>query len=88
MFMDVSLRRFSSSEAVSSRRQQINCRDVSKKCRIVACASSERNVDSGGESRIPSSKSSEGSFLTRNQTYALIKQQMEVAAKQEVTVRI
>lgn len=48
-----------------------------RRCGIVACASE-------GES--PTSSSSTSSFLSRTQTYALLKQQMEVAAKSEVSV--
>ncbi|GAB4845714.1 hypothetical protein Ancab_039117 [Ancistrocladus abbreviatus] len=59
--------------------------DGVKMCRIVLC-SSQRN--GGGESPSPSPISSSGgastsSFLSRSQTYALLKQQMEVAAKSE-----
>ncbi|KAK9684746.1 hypothetical protein RND81_10G228900 [Saponaria officinalis] len=57
-----------------------------KYCKIVAC-SSQRNV--GGESPSPSSTPNpnlgpgQGGFLTRTQTYAMLKLQMEVAAKAE-----
>lgn len=44
---------------------------------VVACASD-------GDSSISSTSSS--SFLSRTQTYALLKQQMEVAAKSEVSL--
>lgn len=58
------------------RRLGLNYRDHGRRtCRIVACAS-------GAESQ--SASSSSNSFLTRSQSYALLKQQMEVAAKSEV----
>ncbi|KAB1216625.1 Protein ApaG [Morella rubra] len=60
----------------STRRQWLNCRDLSRNCRIVACAS-QQNSDGGRAGR------SSSSFLSRSQTYALLKQQMEVAAKSE-----
>ncbi|XP_062114172.1 uncharacterized protein LOC133825212 [Humulus lupulus] len=57
-------------------------------CRITA-SSSDRDANGGGRSRSSSSSSSteSSSFLSRSQTYALLKQQMEVAAKSEVKVR-
>lgn len=76
----------------------LNCRNNSNSFRtfvIVACAA-ERN-SSGGESQssssdsgtahssIPGSGSSPNSLLSGTQTYALLKQQMEVAAKSEVS---
>lgn len=70
-------------EAIGGRRQTIGCR-------IVACSSPERNAGNGGERQSSGSRqssissSSARSFLSRNQTYALLKQQMEVAAKDEV----
>lgn len=59
----------------------------SKACRIIACAP-ERNGNGGGRSRSSSSNTSTtpSSFLSRSQTYALLKQQMEVATKSEVSV--
>ncbi|KAG9446366.1 hypothetical protein H6P81_012494 [Aristolochia fimbriata] len=48
-------------------------RDVTKTVKIVACASAKNEGDN----------SSAGSFLSRSKTYALLKQQMEVAAKSE-----
>ncbi|XP_062116249.1 uncharacterized protein LOC133830308 [Humulus lupulus] len=55
-------------------------------CRITA-SSSDRDANGGGRSRSSSSSSSSStessSFLSRSQTYALLKQQMEVAAKSE-----
>lgn len=69
-----------------SRRVGFGLRDLGAKgCRIVACASG-RNSNGGGRSRSSSSipSPSPSSFLTRSQTYALLKQQMEVAAKSEV----
>ncbi|XP_074381681.1 uncharacterized protein LOC141723712 isoform X1 [Apium graveolens] len=56
------------------RRSGLNYRYYGRTCRIVACAS-------GAESQ--SASSSSNSFLTRSQSYALLKQQMEVAAKSE-----
>ncbi|XP_059443103.1 uncharacterized protein LOC132175246 [Corylus avellana] len=65
-----------------TRRQWLNCRDFGRNCRIVACASQRNGNGSGaGPSSSPSSSSS--SFLSRSRTYALLKQQMEVAAKSE-----
>lgn len=60
------------------RRLGLNYRDQGRTCRIVACAS-------GAESQ--SASSSSKSFLSRSQSYALLKQQMEVAAKSEVISR-
>ncbi|GMH01272.1 hypothetical protein Nepgr_003111 [Nepenthes gracilis] len=57
--------------------------DGLRRCRIVACSFSQGN---GGESPSPSSNpisTSGSSFLSRSQTYALLKHQMEVAAKSE-----
>ncbi|KAK3035340.1 hypothetical protein RJ639_034048 [Escallonia herrerae] len=72
------------SEAAGSRRIGWDCRDNFRNCRIVACVS-ERN--GGGESEsqspTPSPSPATSSFLSRSQTYALLKQQMEVAAKSE-----
>lgn len=68
-----------------TRRQWLNCRDFAGNCRIVACASPRNGNGSGaGPSSSPSSSSS--SFLSRSRTYALLKQQMEVAAKSEVSL--
>ena len=68
-----------------TRRQWLNCRDFARNCRIVACASQRNGNGSGaGPSSSPSSSSS--SFLSRSRTYALLKQQMEVAAKSEVSL--
>ncbi|XP_050226044.1 uncharacterized protein LOC126675445 [Mercurialis annua] len=78
------------------RKQQqcvINLRDSSssyRKCRIVAC-SVERNENGGGASSSSSPGSDTGtgsdysasSLLSRTQTYALLKQQMDVAAQSE-----
>jgi len=69
-------------------RQCLNLRNYNRNCRIVAC-SVER--DGGGEGTSSSSSSSSSSdpspssFLSRSQTYAMLKQQMEVAAQSEVT---
>ncbi|XP_057464398.1 uncharacterized protein LOC130754241 isoform X1 [Actinidia eriantha] len=59
-----------------ARRPWLNGRDHAKALKIAAC-SSERN--SGGNGGLES----QSSFLSRSQTYALLKQQMEVAAKSE-----
>lgn len=68
------------------RRQCLSFRVSYRNCRIVAC-SVER--DGNGEGTISSSGSgsdhSPGSFLSRSQTYAMLKQQMKVAAQSEVT---
>ncbi|XAR72618.1 hypothetical protein NMG60_11019325 [Bertholletia excelsa] len=62
----------------------LNCKDHLRICGIVAC-SSETNASASGsggvESRSPNQN--QKSFLSRSQTYALLKQQMEVAAKSE-----
>ena len=50
-----------------------NCRGFRRNCRIVACASG-----GNGENQ------SASSFFSRSQTYALLKQQLLVAAKSEV----
>lgn len=57
------------------------CRNSPKAYRIVACSSDRSGV--GGESKSQSQNQSQSSFLSRSQTYALLKQQMEVAAKSE-----
>ncbi|XP_023000699.1 uncharacterized protein LOC111782842 [Cucurbita pepo subsp. pepo] len=58
-------------------------RAFGRTCRIVACAS-ERNGDGGGGKQSQSSSTSPSrSFLSRSETYALLKQQLEVAAKSE-----
>ncbi|XP_030495640.2 uncharacterized protein LOC115711438 [Cannabis sativa] len=57
-----------------------------RSCRISA-SSSERDANGGGRSQSSSSSSNSStdssSFLSRSQTYALLKQKMEVAAKSE-----
>lgn len=58
----------------------LNCRDQSKTWRIVACSS---EINSGGDGGGSGGVESQSSFLSRSQTYALLKQQMEVAAKSE-----
>ena len=63
----------------AARRPWLNGRDHAKALKIAAC-SSEKN--SGGNGGLESQ--SQSSFLSRSQTYALLKQQMEVAAKSEV----
>ncbi|GAV58367.1 UVR domain-containing protein/DUF525 domain-containing protein [Cephalotus follicularis] len=65
-----------------SRRQWLNCsrQQSGRDSRIVAC-SLEKSDNGGGPSPSPSINPS--SFLSRTQTYALLKQQMEVAAKSE-----
>ncbi|XP_050377877.1 uncharacterized protein LOC126795097 [Argentina anserina] len=70
------------------RRVRFGFRDFGRGARIVTCASeSERNGWSGSGSRSSSSSPGRGprpsSFLSRSQTYALLKQQMEVATKSE-----
>ncbi|XP_010248518.1 PREDICTED: uncharacterized protein LOC104591415 [Nelumbo nucifera] len=54
---------------------QRNCRDIPRTCKIIA--SSSENSGSGKASETTSS------FVSRSQTYAFLKQQMEVAAKSE-----
>ncbi|XP_048329105.1 uncharacterized protein LOC107418365 [Ziziphus jujuba] len=74
------------SEFGSRRRVGFGLRDLSgKDCRIVVACASGRNSNGGGRSQSSSSTPSQNpsSFLTRSQTYALLKQQMEVAAKSE-----
>ena len=54
---------------------------------VVGCASARKGSGcGGGRSRSSSSSSAMSSFLSRSQTYALLKRQMEVAAKSEVSV--
>lgn len=73
------------------RKQRLNCRHDNsnplRSCRIVACASEESQSPSSNSGSVrgsgPGPGSSQSSFLSRNQTYALLKQQMEVAAKAE-----
>ncbi|KAG6683701.1 hypothetical protein I3842_12G027000 [Carya illinoinensis] len=65
----------------STRKRWLNCRYFARNCRIVACASQRNSDGSGGADQ--SSSSSPSSFLSQSQTYALLKQQMEVAAKSE-----
>lgn len=72
------------------RRQCVNCinlkRTNPKRIRgIVACAV-ERNENGKGENESTSRSSSTSSFLSRSHTYALMKRQMEQAAKSEVCV--
>ncbi|XP_068667451.1 uncharacterized protein [Aristolochia californica] len=67
---------FSSRSGKSWPRQR-RSRDVIKTVRILACASEKNGEGSGGDI------SSTGSILSRSQTYALLKQKMEVAAKSE-----
>ncbi|XP_023542879.1 uncharacterized protein LOC111802666 [Cucurbita pepo subsp. pepo] len=57
-------------------------RAFGRNCWIVACAS-ERNGDGGGSQSQSASTSRSRSFLSRSETYALLKQQLEVAAKSE-----
>ncbi|KAG8652566.1 hypothetical protein MANES_06G106000v8 [Manihot esculenta] len=69
------------------RRHWLNCEDSARNFRIVAC-SVDRNGNGGGGSSSSSgsgmgSDKSANSFLSRTQTYALLKQQMEVAAQSE-----
>ncbi|CAK9164279.1 unnamed protein product [Ilex paraguariensis] len=65
-----------------TRRQWLNCRYHMRICKIVACTP-ERNIGGGGGGESGSRGGSSSSFLSRSQTYALLKQQMEVAAKSE-----
>lgn len=65
-------------------RQCLNLRNYNRNCRIVAC-SVERDGGGEGTSSSSSSDHSPSSFLSRSQTYAMLKQQMEVAAQSEVT---
>uniref|UniRef100_A0A7N0VLP4 UVR domain-containing protein n=1 Tax=Kalanchoe fedtschenkoi TaxID=63787 RepID=A0A7N0VLP4_KALFE len=62
---------------------RIGSRPLRRKCWIAACAPERNGV--GGESKSPSQKQnpSASSLFSRSQTYALLKQQMEVAAKSE-----
>ena len=73
--------------------QWFNSRDSSKNSRILACANNGNGNGPGqtpsstpSPSPIPSSSSSSSSssFFSRSQTYALLKQRLEVAAKSEV----
>ncbi|KAF3954551.1 hypothetical protein CMV_020116 [Castanea mollissima] len=84
---------FGGSEVGEIRRQQqqqqwFNPRDSSKNSRILACANNGNGngpgqTPSSTPSPIPSSSSSSSSFFSRSQTYALLKQRLEVAAKSE-----
>ncbi|KAL6973217.1 anthranilate phosphoribosyltransferase, partial [Sarracenia purpurea var. burkii] len=74
---------------IGTRRQWLNCTDRAKSWKIVAC-SSERNSGGnggggGGGGGVESQNQSQNqsSLLSRSLTYALLKQQMEVAAKSE-----
>lgn len=75
---------------VRTRRVGLGFRDFGKAGRIVACSSESERKRSNGWSGSRSSSPSPGpgpqpsSFLSRSQSYALLKQQMEVAAKSEV----
>lgn len=75
----------SSDSEFGSRRVLLGLRNCGKSCRIVACAS-ERNSNGGGTSSSPSPSTRFGSVLSRSETYALLKQQLDVAAKSEVMV--
>lgn len=74
--------RLSAGFEATARRQWLNCRDQSRVLRITACASSSGGGGGGSGGGVESQ--SESSFLSRSQTYALLKQKMEVAAKSEV----
>ncbi|CDP16905.1 unnamed protein product [Coffea canephora] len=73
------------------RKQRLNCRHdndySSRSCRIVACASESQSPGGSNPGSVrgsgPGPGSSQSSFLSPGQTYALLKQQMEVAAKSE-----
>ncbi|KAF7123785.1 hypothetical protein RHSIM_Rhsim12G0165600 [Rhododendron simsii] len=64
-----------------TRRQWLNCGNRARTWRITACASISSG--GGGSGGVESQRESESSFLSRSQTYALLKQKMEVAAKSE-----
>ncbi|XP_054822339.1 uncharacterized protein LOC129320767 isoform X2 [Prosopis cineraria] len=64
------------------KRNWVNCRNLKGTNGIVACTA-ERNENGRGESRSTSQSASPSSFLSRSHTYALLKQQMERAAKSE-----
>ncbi|KAK9926874.1 hypothetical protein M0R45_024082 [Rubus argutus] len=74
---------------VRTTRVGLGFRDFGKAGRIVACSSESERKRSNGWSGSRSSSPSPGpgpkpsSFLSRSQSYALLKQQMEVAAKSE-----
>ena len=74
---------------VSLRRQWVNCRNPKRTSGFTTCAI-ERNGNGGGESWSVSSSPilPPSSLLSRTHTYALLKQQMEVAAKSEVSVLV
>ncbi|KAI4336165.1 hypothetical protein L6164_014727 [Bauhinia variegata] len=74
---------FTDSE-VGLRRQWVNCRSSRRTSGSIACRV-ESNGDGGVENRSTSHSPSpsSSSFLSRSHTYALLKQQMEVAAKSE-----
>ncbi|OAY30860.1 uncharacterized protein LOC110630887 isoform X1 [Manihot esculenta] len=72
-------------------RNWLNFGDSARNCRLVACSVESNGNGGGGGGGGSSSSSSSGmgsdyrtsSFLSRTQTYAMLKQQMEVAAKSE-----
>nr|GMC69870.1 Protein ApaG like [Ipomoea batatas] len=68
------------------KKQWLNCRDNNlKRCRVVACTSEGSN-SGASDSPIPAGSTqsqNQSSFLSRSQTYALLKQQLEVASKSE-----
>lgn len=72
-------------EAGHKRRQWLRFRNAGGIGPVIVASASEMSSSSGGESRSPSSipSSSPSSFITRSQTYAMLKKQMEVAAKSE-----
>lgn len=76
---------------VRTTRVGLGFRDFGKAGRIVACSSESERKRSNGWSGSRSSSPTPGpgpqpsSFLSRSQSYALLKQQMEVAAKSEVS---
>lgn len=65
--------------SVCGRREACLNHERKRNCRIVAC-SVEENGSGEGKSE------SLGSFLSRSQTYAMLRQQMEVAAQSEVII--
>ena len=67
------------------RRQCLNLGNSIRNRWIVAC-SVERDGGGEGPSSSSGSDQSPSSFLSRSQTYAMLKQRMEVAAQSEVTI--
>ena len=79
-------RRYVPGRSFGEERRQCLCFRVSyRNCRIVACSVERDGNGEGTSSSGSGSDHSPGSFLSRSQTYAMLKQQMEVAAQSEVT---